>query len=261
MNWFYGEGGHQNGPISDAQLDELLRTGKITATTLVWREGMPGWQPLNVARSAADPGTVCIECGKTYPPDELIRLNNAPVCAQCKPTFLQRMAENAPTPSTESLWRSGKRVVARTETFFPDRCVKCNEPAGGFRLKRTLYWAHPALWLVFIVSRLIWLIVYLIVRKKAVVHIGLCELHRANRKLWIAIAWSSVALGIIMIVVAAIFGYGWWAGAGVLILLFGGITGALMARMVAPTKVDKQFVWLTGVNRDFVANLPEWRGL
>jgi GYF domain 2 len=188
MNWFYAEGNQQNGPVSDSQLEELLGSGKITPATLVWHEGMPGWQPLNVARNAADPGNICIECGKTFPPDELIRLNNAPVCAQCKPVFLQRMAENAPTPSSDSLWRSGKRVVARTETVFPDRCVKCNESAGGFRLKRTLYWAHPAYWLIFIVSRLIWVIVYLIVRKKAVVHIGLCERHRSSRKLWIAAA-------------------------------------------------------------------------
>lgn len=261
MNWFYAEGNQQNGPVSDTQLEELLSSGKITPATLVWHEGMPGWQPLNVARSAADPGNVCIECGKSFPPDELIRLNNAPVCAQCKPVFLQRMAENAPTPSSDSLWRAGRRVVARTETVFPDRCVKCNESAGGFRLKRTLYWAHPAIYLLILCNLLILFIVYLIIRKKAIVHIGLCERHRARRKLGLIIGWSSVALGITMIVVGAIFEYGWCAGTGALILIAGGITGGVMARTVAPAKVDKEFVWITGVNRDFVENLPEWRGL
>jgi hypothetical protein len=70
-----------------------------------------------------------------------------------------------------------------------------------------------------------------------------------------------VVAGFIMIIVGVVYGSGWWGGAGVLILLVGGITGALMARSVWPTKVDKQFVWLGGVNRDFSANLPEWRGL
>lgn len=261
MNWFYAEGNQQNGPVSDSQLDELLRSGKITAATLVWHERMPGWQPLNVARTAVDPGTVCIECGKSFPPDELIRLNNSPVCAQCKPIFLQRMAENAPTPSSESLWRSGKRVVARTGTVFPDRCVKCNESAAGFRLKRTLYWMHPAWWLLFIVSRLILIIVYFVVRKKAVVHIGLCARHRAKRKLGIIIAWSSVALGFLVMFGSLAYSPGWCIFAGFMVMLAGGITGGVMAHTVRATKVDKQFVWLAGVHRDIVASLPEWRGL
>jgi hypothetical protein len=261
MNWFYAEGNQQNGPVSDSQLEELLSSGKITHATLVWHEGMPEWQPLNVARSsAADPGTVCIECGKSFPPDELIRLNNASVCAQCKPVFLQRMAENAPTPSSGSLWRSGKRVVARTDTVFPDRCVRCNESAGTFRLKRTLYWAHPLIYLLILCNLLILLIVYLIIRKKAIVYIGLCEHHRARRKLGMIIGWSSVALGIIMIVAGAFLESGWLALTGLLILIAGGITGGVMARTVTPTKIDKEYVWLSGVNRDLVANLPEWRG-
>jgi hypothetical protein len=262
MNWFYAEGNQQNGPVSDSQLDELLRSGKISPATLVWREGMSQWQPLNVARAGAQPGMVCIECGRTFPPDEIIRLNNSPVCAQCKPIFLQRMAENAPTPSAASLWRAGKRVVTVTGTVFPDRCVKCNTPAGGFRLKRTLSWVHPAfLFLILVPCGLIFLIIaYLVFRKTTVVHIGLCEHHRARRKLGLVIGWSSVALGIVLIVCGAIYNLGWCIGFGILTLLGGGITGGLMARTLVPTKINKQYAWLASAHRDFVADLPEWRG-
>jgi hypothetical protein len=260
MNWFYSDGKDKNGPVPDAQLDELLRSGKISPTTLVWHEGMAQWQPLNVARAGAQPGVVCVECGKTFPPEETIRLNNSPVCAQCKPIYLQRMAEGAAMPSAGGLWRSNKRLVARTETVFPDRCIKCNTPAGGFRLKRTLYWVHPAYFLLILCNLLVLLIVYLIVRKKAVVHIGLCEQHRSKRKRGLIIGWSSVALGIILMCCAGFMSSGWGFFIGLLVLLGGGITGAVMARAVTPTKVDKEYVWLAGVHRDFMAGLPEWKG-
>lgn len=265
MNWFYSEGNRQAGPVSDSQLEELLRSGKINSNTLIWRDGMTDWQPLNVARPiapapAALAQNICVECGKTFPPDELISMNNSPVCAQCKPVFLQRLKEGAAMPSTGNLWRLNKRLVTRTETIFPDRCVKCNAPANGFRLKRTLYWAHPLYLLLLFCNLLILLIVYLIVRKKAVVHIGLCDAHRTKRKLGIAIAWSSFALGLLMFIGGIGFSYGWVCGCGFLLLLAGPITGVLMARTVAATKIDKEYVWLSGCHKDFLANLPEWSG-
>ena len=260
MTWFYSDGNTQSGPVSDSQLDELLSSGKISQKTLVWREGLPQWQALNIARPSPQSGVVCVECGKSFPPDETIKLNNLPVCAQCKPIFLQRMAEAATMPSAGSLWRYNSRLVARSETVFPDRCIKCNAPARGFRLKRTLYWSHPAYLLLLLCNLIVLLIVYLIVRKKAVVHIGLCELHRSKRRLGIIIGLSSLILGFILICCAAAANSGWILAVGLVVLLGGGIGGAVTARTVTPTKIDKQYVWLSGVHRDFLANLPEWNG-
>jgi len=266
MNWFYSEGDQQRGPVSDSQLDELLRSGKISPATLIWREGMTGWQPLNVAQPMVPPtlsgaSTVCVECGRTFPPDELIQLNNSPVCAQCKPVFLQRLKEGAALPAASNLWQLGKKLIARSETIFPDRCVKCNAPANGYRLKRQLFWMHPAYYLFIFCNLLILLIVYMIVRKKAVVHIGLCEAHRAKRKNGLVIGWSSLGLAVVLFILAGVVGSGWFVLAGFLALLIGGITGAVMARTVTPAKIDKEYVWLTGVHKDFLTELPEWRGL
>lgn len=261
MNWFYSDGNQKNGPVSDSQLDELLRSGTISQATLVWREGMSDWQPLNIARPGPQSGVICVECGKVFPPDDIIKLNNSPVCAQCKPVFLQRMTESAALPSAGNLWRKNNRLVTRSDTVFPDRCVKCNAPAGGFRLKRTLYWAHPAYALLILCNLLILLIVYLIVRKKAVVHIGLCERHQLKRKRGIIIGWSSLALGIILCICGPVVNSPWILLLGILVLLAGGITAGVMARTVSATKIEKENVWLSGVNRDFMAGLPEWLGL
>jgi hypothetical protein len=41
--WFYAQDGQQAGPVSAAQLQQLVRTGRLQATDLVWREGLPQW--------------------------------------------------------------------------------------------------------------------------------------------------------------------------------------------------------------------------
>jgi hypothetical protein len=50
-SWFYASNGQQQGPYPDAQLRELIARGAVTADTLVWSEGMAGWQ-----RAAEIPG-------------------------------------------------------------------------------------------------------------------------------------------------------------------------------------------------------------
>ena len=38
--------GQQNGPYTKDQLREMLSQGFITIETLVWKSGMPDWQPI-----------------------------------------------------------------------------------------------------------------------------------------------------------------------------------------------------------------------
>lgn len=42
--WFYAERGQQQGPLADAQFRDCVTRGVIRADTLVWTEGMSGWQ-------------------------------------------------------------------------------------------------------------------------------------------------------------------------------------------------------------------------
>jgi len=107
MNWYYVEQGKQTGPVSDEQLDEMARNGRITPDTLVWREGMADWIPCREVRAQLVPAaigsvegetksqTVCSECGKMFPAEETIRYGNVSVCAACKPIFLQKLQEGA----------------------------------------------------------------------------------------------------------------------------------------------------------------------
>ncbi|MEV8569364.1 SPFH domain-containing protein [Streptomyces sp. NPDC051322] len=43
--WFVGVNGAQQGPYDPTALTGLVSAGTLTRTTLVWKEGMPGWLP------------------------------------------------------------------------------------------------------------------------------------------------------------------------------------------------------------------------
>jgi uncharacterized RDD family membrane protein YckC len=43
--WYYSKSGQQIGPISRAQLEQLVASGQVTPVDFVWTTGMPAWQP------------------------------------------------------------------------------------------------------------------------------------------------------------------------------------------------------------------------
>src|SRR6185436_4066587 len=116
MNWYYVEDGKRAGPVDELQVVELREAGRITSDTLVWHEGMPNWTAFSKVegelkptfklkfeeggsrsgtKSGPVPEAVCTECNRIYPTSSMIRYGEAHVCANCKPTFLQKLSEGA----------------------------------------------------------------------------------------------------------------------------------------------------------------------
>lgn len=130
MTWYYQIDGQVSGPISANDFKALLKARTITAETPVRRNDMTEWKPLRhfvkaapsspqpaasesadappramenrrleavpdtaVPSPAAQPSSACSECGRTYPSDDLIRLDDAHICAACKPRFIQKLRE------------------------------------------------------------------------------------------------------------------------------------------------------------------------
>jgi hypothetical protein len=44
--WYYTQNNQQVGPVDEAKIKELIASGAITASTLVWTAGMATWQPI-----------------------------------------------------------------------------------------------------------------------------------------------------------------------------------------------------------------------
>ena len=62
-SWFYASNGQQQGPFPEAQLRDLITRGTVRADTLVWSEGMSGWQ-----RAGEIPGLVPGGSGPPFVP-------------------------------------------------------------------------------------------------------------------------------------------------------------------------------------------------
>ncbi len=112
MNWYYADQGKQIGPLGDAQFEESVRSGKVQPDTLVWREGMPDWVPYREAVAppippapapaasssfpiGQGPEAVCAECGRMFAIQDMIRHGSVYICVNCKPIFMQKLAEGA----------------------------------------------------------------------------------------------------------------------------------------------------------------------
>ncbi len=106
MAWYYAEGSQRIGPLTDEQFDAAIAQGKVESATLVWREGMKDWAPFATAgfRPTASGGppalglVTCAECGRSFPPDEVIAYAGKHVCGECKGVFFQRIKEGAALP-------------------------------------------------------------------------------------------------------------------------------------------------------------------
>ena len=215
----------------------------------------------------------CGQCG-------LVNFADASHCKRCRTPFLRTVSTESgadlqgivledgyvlPAPPSiadpnAGVWRDKSTLVMSRDAVLPMRCVKCNVATSG-RLKRKMSWHHPALFILLLVAWLIYLIVAMIVRKSATVELGICDLHRARRRSFILITWLAVVLGFAGIFLGLMANEGTPALFGVFLLLAGIIFGLIAVRVTAPSRIDDQFVWLTGVNKDYLNQLPQWPAL
>jgi hypothetical protein len=160
------------------------------------------------------------------------------------------------------VWRDGKNLIMLHDASLAARCVKCNEPAQDPTKVRTLYWHHPAVYLVILFNIIVYAIVAMIVRRKADVDPGLCARHKKKRFLALTLGWAGVLLGIGTVIASAASEE---PSPGLLIigvlLFFVSILVAIrMGRIVYAKKIENQLVRLRGCGEEYLASHPEYLG-
>lgn len=161
------------------------------------------------------------------------------------------------------IWRQGNVLVMHQRAQLPPICVKSGAPSTTW-LKRDLSWHHPLAYLGLLAGLIPFVIIALIMTKRATIHIGLSEQWVARRKQWMLIGWGVGLSGLAMIVggIVLMANEMEWGGLGMPLGFFVGLGGLIAgnfgAAMVTPKKIDDNYVWLKGVHRDVLNMFPEW---
>lgn len=139
-------------------------------------------------------------------------------------------------------WRDGRHLIVPLQADHAARCYRCGAPATS-RVPRTLYWHHPAWYLLILAGVLIYALVALAIRRRADVVVGLCPRHAAARRRagWIGAGLLGAAAGALAL---AFVGP---AAMGLLMIptTIGGL-GVLMVRsnLVRVRRIESSHVWL-----------------
>jgi serine/threonine protein kinase len=187
------------------------------------------------------------------------------------PTCEAPKSEVAPWPqfleSSERIWRDGTLLIIHKDAKLPDRCVKCNAPAKGLSLRRSLSWRPAGWYLQLLIGILIpiYFIPAIIAtffngRQSARIEIGLCVGHRTRERRAIAAVWvlTLASLGLFSCGLSAENGV--VVLVGLAVLLSGLIYGIVRSQPVVPTRIDQGFVWLKRVHPAYLEGFRNWEG-
>ncbi|TNF98857.1 MAG: hypothetical protein EP297_07050 [Gammaproteobacteria bacterium] len=160
------------------------------------------------------------------------------------------------------IWQQKKLLIIDKDTELPDRCIKCNQPAHGYRKRKRLDYYHPiALIAIILLIFIFWpvaLILALIFRRSVTIEYGLCIKHR-RRLLTLALS----ALGLLILsIIGAIASVR--VGTQAEILLPVSITAFLLALIPAMLhayflrsgKIDTSFIRIKGTGKAFRQSFP-----
>lgn len=160
------------------------------------------------------------------------------------------------TGKADQIWRRASSVVVTANTLWPKRCIKCNEPTDR-TIKRTLTYVNPWVYLSFLVSFLITIVLVLIFQKKFKMEIPVCEKHIAYRKRVILTNWILflIMLAGIWITLANISQLG--VVVSVLVLLVMTIFG-FSNRLAIVSKYKEPYIYVRGAKSHFLKSLNEF---
>lgn len=181
------------------------------------------------------------------------------------PTMPQPMM--APTPNYQGgVWRKGSILIMHQRAQLPQICVKSGLPANTW-LKRNMSWHHPLCYLALLGGLIPFVVIALILTKRATVHIGLTNEWAARRKRWLTIGWTLALIGLVFLIGGIAIAANEVSEMGILgvplglvVMLTGGIAGGMGSALVSPKKITDEYVWMKGVHPDVLNMFPEWQG-
>ena len=162
----------------------------------------------------------------------------------------------------DGVWRQGNLLVVHKRAQLPPVCLKSNQPATQW-LKRNLSWHPPWIAITILAGLLVYVILALVLTKRATIHIGLTDEWMGRRKTRLIVCWllglGCLAMFPLSIALSATTQNESWlllmlpALLGGLIVL---VAAQLLVGLVAPQRITDDYVWLKGVHPGVLDRLP-----
>lgn len=164
----------------------------------------------------------------------------------------------------DGVWRQGNLLVMHKRAQLPPICVKSNHPSTQW-LKRKLSWHEPWIAVTILAGLLVYVILALILTKRATIHIGLTDEWVARRRTRMITCWvlglaflAMIPLGIALAANTDQLGWLFMMLIGFVGSLIVLVAGQYLVSLVTPQRINDDYVWLKGVNREFLNRLPEF---
>ncbi len=151
-------------------------------------------------------------------------------------------------------WRDGDRLVTPHITVLPHICVRCGQPASK-RVSVKLTWHSRWWYLLLLLSLWVYVIVALLIRKKATLELSLCEPHARSRRRGRRAGWATMIAGAAVLFVATPLAL----ALGLLLIVAGAIAVIVTSRIITAHRMDDLYVWIDGVHGSIVRRTPSIR--
>jgi hypothetical protein len=196
-------------------------------------------------------------------------------------------APGIPAWPGHTAWRDGDLLVVAKETEPPERCLKCNAPAGGKPIKKALSWSsvdapsgghapQGPVGCLLGLFELMGIAACVATMRTARIQLRLCDAHRDEVRRFRRVAWGGSVAGGLMVLaasLAAIWIHGQSLGQtavnvatavfciGALLAVFSIAYAAKKCALITVRKIDEGFVWLEGGGPEYLGSLPDFRDL
>jgi hypothetical protein len=168
-----------------------------------------------------------------------------------------------PMPEAPPIVRSGSNLfmalpLPRNPVYLPPSCVKCGAPATGKPVEKNFYWHHPAIYLVILISPLVYVIVAFAVRKTVRVAVPLCAEHARKRGICVTLAWVLPLVGVADAFILPRFNVdpALIAAVAVLLVLSGAVIWAVVSNPIRPRSIDAFRAEFSGFCEVFLEQFP-----
>jgi len=202
----------------------------------------------------------CMKCGSNNP-------DTGPFCMKCgAPLAGQSVSAAGAAVAAAPAALAGARrvgaqfVVPRAGAPLPPNCVKCGRPTQE-TVNKTYWWHNPLIYLVVLISPVIYVIVALIVRKSCKLSVPVCEEHRSSYKTkrWVGGILMLISIPLWIAIAAIGNGSDDAMGIGVLVFFLAFFVGLIVfavASIVKPSNMDEQTATFKGAGESFLQLLP-----